>query len=223
MNTQDKETGLGSGIRPVPQYFWGQTGWQIAVQPVGLYELVQMQSKALRKLLKQNCEMEKLIHRIDACGRVSDNVSTRATSSTDDNYSLKVALDEKLPCPLLKERGFPLTGSIKDSDGGVTTQSAGMKLTVQLFAADNPTRALTHNIAGRDYLGKKALRGTLTTSVQSDGRFVFRNIVIAEVSSHYLDDAFTIVVSADQRDVKPLVIRKVVVRARKAKAAYLPS
>lgn len=57
----------------------------------------------------------------------------------------------------------------------------------------------------------------MTACVQSDGSFRFPNVVINEVSSHYIDDAFCLVASADQLGVKPLVIRKLAVRARKAK------
>ena len=190
---------------------------QLSLFPVypSLEELVLIQRKLMQELAAQSTVISEIIQRIDR------RCEGRSSTEEGGEYRTRLVLEGKLPCPVLKERGFALSGSVRNLDGQVDTESQGLSLGIALYAHDNPSRALTHNIAGAAHLGKKILRGTTTATVQSTGYFTFPNLVVTEVSSHYLDDAFTIVVSAHQCEVKELTIRKLVVRARKAKAAYM--
>lgn len=52
-----------------------------------------------------------------------------------------------------------------------------------------PPLLVTNNIAG-----KKVLRGTIEVEMCEDGLIEFPNVVINEVSSHYANDGFYLVV-----------------------------
>lgn len=139
-------------------------------------------------------------------------------SKAEDSRPLRLVLAEDLSTPILKERGFALRGQVKNAQGDAVPAASGVLLTITIFTQDKPAEALELNIAGKTQAGKKALRGSLTTEVDAHGNFFFPNVVINEVSSHYIDDVFTLVVSDSQGEFRPLVIRRLSVRARKAKA-----
>lgn len=185
-----------------------------------LNQLVVLQTQVLQEVLTQSQQMAQLICRIESCSAGSTRCSSQASSSdsTEAYYSFKLVLEGDLATQVLKERGFVVKGTIRDGENRPAVQSAGMGLRLALYTQDDQRHALIHNIAGRLHVGKKVMRGSVTACVQADASFTFQNVVINEVSSHYIDDAFSLVVSADQFNVKPLVIRKLVVRARKAKA-----
>lgn len=194
----------------------------LPIQPLlvpSLNQLVVLQNQVLQQILSQSKQMAQLISRIDSCSAGSTRCSSQASSSdSTEAYTLKLALEGDIATQVLKERGFVLKGTVRDSENRLAVQSVGMVLRLELYTQDDQTHALVHNIAGRLYTGKKIMRGSVTACVQADACFAFPNVVINEVSSHYIDDAFSLVISADQFNVKPLVIRKIVVRARKAKA-----
>ena len=184
-----------------------------------LNQLVVLQNQVLQQVLTQSQQMAQLISRIDSCSAGSTRCSSQASSSdSTEAYSFKLVLEGDIAAQVLKERGFAIKGTVRDGENRLAVQCDGMKLRLELYTQDDKTHALIHNIAGRLHIGKKVMRGSVTACVQADASFTFPNVVINEVSSHYIDDAFSLVVSADQFNVKPLVIRKLVVRARKAKA-----
>jgi len=222
MNTQVRT--LQESLFPSTPHCVRYPSTQYTGSATALNQLVLLQNQVLQQVVAQSHEIAHLISRIEGCfqdrTRCSSQTSTASSAarSLPETYTLKLVLDGEVASPVLKERGFSLTGSVQDTENQLAVQAAGLQLTLSLYSQDNPTRALTLNIAGQFQPGKKVLRGTVTASVQSDGSFRFPNVVINEVSSHYLDDAFSLVASADQLGVKPLVIRKLAVRARKAKA-----
>ena len=130
---------------------------------------------------------------------------------TDRNFPYTIELESKLNLPLFKERGFRIVVSIKDENGKLIVLKPHTRFRVALFTMDDPPKMITFNIGG-----KKILRGTLEAELNSSGCASFSNIVINEVSSHYKNDGFNLVVyGLGLTDVKPLVITHLAVRARK--------
>lgn len=190
-----------------------------AATSLSLNYLLLLQNQALQQVAEQNVQIASLISRISRAKARVKSEASESESKTEDPRSLRLVLSEDLHTPILKERGFALTGVIKDTDGRIVPEAAGVRLIIALFTQDKPAKALELNIAGITYTGKKALRGTLTAEVDTTGSFCFPNVVINEVSSHYIDDVFTLVVSDLHDEMRPLVIRRLSVRARKAKCS----
>ena len=130
---------------------------------------------------------------------------------SDRKFTFNLVLESKLNLPLFKERGFKLVVSIKDENDELVLLKPYPRFRVALFTMDDPPKMLTVNIGG-----KKILRGTLENELNSSGYANFSNIVINEVSSHYKNDGFNLVIyGLGLTDVKPLVLPHLAVRARK--------
>lgn len=189
-----------------------------AATSLSLNYLVLLQNQALQQVVEQNRQIASLICRISRAKVRTQPEASECDSKAEDPRPLRLVLVEDLSTPILKERGFALRGSVKNAQGETVLEAAGVRLTIAIFTQDKPAEALELNIAGNTQAGKKALRGSLTTEVDATGNFFFPNVVINEVSSHYIDDVFTLVVSDLHEEIRPLVIRRLSVRARKAKA-----
>ena len=189
-----------------------------AATSLSLNYLVLLQNQALQQVVEQNRQIASLISRISRAKVRVQPEANDSDSKAEDSRPLRLVLAEDLSTPILKERGFALRGQVKNAQGDAVPAASGVLLTITIFTQDKPAEALELNIAGKTQAGKKALRGSLTTEVDAHGNFFFPNVVINEVSSHYIDDVFTLVVSDSQGEFRPLVIRRLSVRARKAKA-----
>lgn len=120
-----------------------------------LNQLVLLQNQVLQQVATQSHEIAHLIRRIESCvqgsGRCSSQASTASSEgkTVSETYTLKLVLDGELATPVLKERGFSLTGAVRDTEDQVAVQAAGMQITLALYSQDNLSRALTLNIAGQ--------------------------------------------------------------------------
>lgn len=115
-----------------------------------------------------------------------------------------------MPETLFKERGFAFSVEVHDSDGELVVLPGNNQFCVALFTVDEAPKLLRLNI-----VGKKILRGTICAQMAGDGTVAFTNVVVNEVSSHYFKEAFHLIVySLAARDVKPLVLENLKVRAR---------
>lgn len=184
-----------------------------AAPTVPINYLVQLQNQVLQQVAEQTMQIAGLIRRISGVKKQRKTENKGSESREEDCRPLKLVLTSDLCTPILKERGFRLAGAVKDTEGCVAPHMEGTSLSLSLFTEDQPTKALELNIAG-----KKALRGTVSAKVDSSGHFLFPNVVINEVSSHYIDDVFTLVVHDVKDSLQPMVLRRLSVRARKAKA-----
>lgn len=114
------------------------------------------------------------------------------------------------PAQVFKEKGFSLTLRIMTAPG-VPCTVAGLHFRIQLYSEDQPPVKVSLNISG-----KKVLRGSIDAYSDAEGLVKFPNIVINEVSSHYLNNCFTLVVSqSGEQSVKPFSMPGLVVKARK--------
>lgn len=125
------------------------------------------------------------------------------------NYRAKLVVVGDGVGQVFKERGFSLMLQILGNDG-CPRRTAGQRFKVCLYSQDNPPKRILQNIAG-----KKILRGTIEAESDSEGVVKFNNIVVNEVSSHYMNDAFYLVAVPASPDIKPYTLESFSVRARK--------
>lgn len=124
-------------------------------------------------------------------------------------YSLEN--QQELPETVFKERGFSLTLILKNKFGGPVFLHSHRRYKAYLFTQEKHPRCLKLNIAG-----KKILRGTTETETKEGGVVHFDSLVINEVSSHYTNGCFNLVIAnISSISVRPIVINNLVVRARK--------
>lgn len=132
-------------------------------------------------------------------------------ASADNEFSHFIQLKEPLPPIIYKEKGFEIRVFIADKYDRPVQISNSLKFKVLLFSSENPPKLLKLNISG-----KKIIRGTTESVMFCDGQVYFSNIVINEVTSHYANDSFYLVIMTfNSKTIKPLVISNVTVKARK--------
>ncbi|OMJ88409.1 hypothetical protein SteCoe_9628 [Stentor coeruleus] len=127
-----------------------------------------------------------------------------------NSYKNRIVLTSSELTEIYKEKGFSLTIQVVDEDNNKVIIQDMFK--IKLYTNDNPPKLLKLNIAS-----KKILRGTLEGLMDQNGYVVFANIVINEVSSHYVKESFIMAIECDMPDVKPLIIENLYVRARNSK------
>lgn len=133
--------------------------------------------------------------------------SKKSVFFSQDTYDLKLVITGQVPNMVLKEKGFSLSVEVKDN----TDQSvfSDQIFKVRLYTNEEVPKPLKLNIAS-----KKIIRGTLEAKMSSSNSVTFDNIVINEVSSHYINESFILLISSESDDIKPLVIENLCVRAR---------
>lgn len=142
-----------------------------------------------------------------------DGVFHLLASGKDFQYSLQ--LESLLTPNIYKERGFELVVSVRDKNGQQMTMLENHRFKVMVFTMDNPPKPLKLNISG-----KKILRGTTESNMRLDGLINFSNIVINEVTSHYVNDSFYLTVACvNSTEIKPLAVSNICVKARKPSKA----
>lgn len=187
------------------QRVWGAVGTS------GLAGLLATQASVLGEVVKQGEIIAALLQRV---GRVVSS-QLPETHSQPQDYQFALVLDSPPKLPVMRESSFLISGCVTTPDGQLSSHLSGSNLSLSLYTVDSPPRLLTVNIVGPLHIGKSILRGSLQATVGTDGRFLFPKVVINEVSSHYLEDEFTLLVSAEQACVKPGAYRHLNVKARK--------
>lgn len=186
--------GLGEGVAPAVY--------------MGMHQLNQM----LVTLVGQNATMQEYLERLALRTRetLKGPKCFDPTQVDTTVYKLQLSPAADLPQQVFRERGFSLTFQLTASDGTPRTVPR-LRFKLSLYTQETPPRRLHRNIAG-----KKVLRGSLEAESSSTGLVSFKNIVINEVSSHYLGDGFYLaVLSGSQVAVRPFVLRDFSVKARK--------
>ena len=126
---------------------------------------------------------------------------------------MKISLISAFPDALYKERGFEIEIVILDQNNSQVQMPNGVIFIVSLFTVEDPPMLIKTNISG-----KKILRGTIELETKNKGRILFNNVVINEVSSHYPNEKFCLVISCQTSgQIKPLVFNNLSVKARKYK------
>ncbi|OMJ85979.1 hypothetical protein SteCoe_12614 [Stentor coeruleus] len=125
------------------------------------------------------------------------------------NHSFSLQLASDIPHPAYKERVFSLILNIVDLNGVKVHLQQNYVFKIMLYTADNPPKLLMINTSG-----VKIIRGT--TEIEGNSIVIFKKIVVNEVSSHFRNGSFFLVVMAKDIDfIKPFVFPEFVVKARK--------
>lgn len=168
--------------------------------------------QVLSGIVRQGTEVQKHLDTIAA------NISTYRKSSVGElefrvpderSYRARLGVIGETIEQAYKERGFSLTLQILGSDG-MPRRTSGIRCKICLYSQETPPKRVMQNIAG-----KKILRGTVEADSDSEGVVNFGNIVVNEVTSHYINDAFYLVVMPASPDIQPFTINSFSVRARK--------
>lgn len=148
--------------------------------------------------------------------RIDDSITVqdlmKALCGGNQRFDFQLVMKSQLPTPAFKDRAFAVTVAIEMSTAGVCADPPPHTLEAKLFlfTCENPPKLLRTTT-----LGEKIIKGD--TEVQNEGcEFVFRKVVIKEVTSHFPNGCFFLVVAVVNRpDVKPIIVEKFVVKARK--------
>lgn len=181
--------------------------------------VIDSQNAVLLELLQHSQEMQVLMDSLETDTQALRTHKQDVPAPLDlshmtssSSWTSELLLVSELPSPIFKEKGFSLT--LRMSSFAFTEKCL---FTLGLYSQEDPPKPVTKNIVGEGYVGKKALRGTLQAKPDSMGLVVFPNVVVNEVSSHYVNDGFFLVVADPLRpEIRPLLLKEVTVRARKS-------
>jgi hypothetical protein len=127
----------------------------------------------------------------------------------NSQHDFSLQLVSELPSPAFKERAFSLLLQIVDNQGQKVTLPSSTGFTLMLFTTESPPKLMKTNTSG-----DKIMRGT--TDTDGNSTVFFRKIVIKEVTSHFRNGCFFLVVAAkNSSNIKPLIISNFVIKARK--------
>ncbi|CAG9319930.1 unnamed protein product [Blepharisma stoltei] len=125
------------------------------------------------------------------------------------NFKYKIALINEIPNPIYKERSFKILAKIVDFNGNLVTLSQQVHFKIMLFTTEDPPKNLKVNVSGQ-----KIMRGTTETS--SDSIISFSKVVFKEVTSHFKNGCFYLVILPTEcKEIEPLIIENVAIKARK--------
>jgi len=199
----------------------------------------------LKQIVKKNCsgksndnfEKPLLIQQA-----LVDN--NRETSSTEGliqflyggpkDFPYQLNFKNELPLPLYRERNFKFTVMLTDKEGNVVKNANRIPLTLAIYTSENPPKFIDVNTAGN-----KVLKGMIDRDLV-DGVARFDKIQINEVTSHFRNGWIFFVVypkasnvvlnnfaagkggiAINHQNVKPLVMEKIVVKAKRSKEKEL--
>ncbi|OMJ85834.1 hypothetical protein SteCoe_12745 [Stentor coeruleus] len=212
-------------MKELPSMQFYQPGMSSSNEPqLNIFQLLVYQSQ----MIKNSLEMTKLVlEKISE--KLSENVPKGINSAippTDDpisaisirkylypsisSFPYKLILSSPLPSPAYKERAFSLYATIVSSDNNSPVHlPCDMNFKLLVFSAESPVEPLITNTSG-----DKIMRGTL--DAEGDSAVVFKKIIIKEVTSHFRNGVFFLVVLAQDTDkIQPLIIDDLVIKARK--------
>jgi hypothetical protein len=178
-----------------------------------LLESIIMMLTSRSSVLSSLCTLSKTIiekvNSIEQFKKHSDvnNQPPAVSLLKEKTYQYKLQALGPIPSVVSKEKGFPLTLEVYDENYQKVYCEGLFK--IKLFTNETPPKPLKLNISSR-----KIIRGTLESCMNSSGVICFENIVINEVSSHYINESFIMVISSELNQIKPLIINNLYVRAR---------
>jgi len=146
------------------------------------------------------------------------------------NFQYQLVFKSELPLPLYRERNFKFTVLLTDKDGNLVKNCNRIPLSLAIYTSENPPKFVDVNTSGN-----KILKGIIDKDMV-DGAVTFDKIQIKEVTSHFRNGwVFFVVypktagtvfnratpvgnaVLVDHNQVRPLVLERVVVKAKKLK------
>jgi len=167
------------------------------------------------------------------------NLNSNETATTDNllnmlygknqNFNYQLIIKSNLSLPLYRERNFKFTLLLTDQDGNQINNTNRIPLTIAIYSSESMPKFIDANTSGN-----KILKGFIEKDL-INGSVTFEKIQIKEVTSHFRNGWIFFVVypkfasnnssvmnSAkgnfiNSQQIKPFVLEKVVVKAKKAK------
>lgn len=143
------------------------------------------------------------------------------------DFKYKFVLNSHLEFPLYRERNFSFSVSLVDMEDKPIANSNRIPLSIAIYTSENPPKYVDANTSGN-----KIMKGFVEKDLNS-GMAVFEKIQIKEVTSHFRNGWVFLVVYpkmpsfatniqpipgqniVDYNQIKPLVIDRVIVKAKK--------
>lgn len=223
-----------SAFRSLPSHSqsFAFSGQPMQLSDMQLFELLRQQIELVKMIAQQNSQyiatLASIADRLEKSDQQeSDSESSLSRAGTmepvhdgcpsqedlllalseQNHYDHELKLRGEVANPAYKDRAFGL-------DLELTTEPPeGCEFKVLLFTTENPPKLIEKNTGG-----DKVMKGYTDCEVQGC-RVLFPKLVVKEVTSHYRNGCvFLVVVCSSGLSVKPLVIEKFVVKARKITA-----
>lgn len=156
----------------------------------------------------------------------------RQLYGADTTFPYQLILRQDLQLPLTRERNFKLDLLLTDNEGNQIKNSNRIPVKIAIYTSESQPQLTEFNTQGN-----KLLKGVVSTEIV-DGRAVFDKVQIREVTSRFRNGWVYLVVypvvkesnlnglfpSSDNiyvesKQIKPLVIEKLVVKAKRVKDA----
>ena len=191
-----------------------------------LFSMVNQQNEIIRTLAEQTVsalkKVELLSKSLDSSSSISEfksSVYIEETATSDhilnflcgpkSSHLYTLRLVSQLPSPAYKERAFSLMFEIVDRNGTKVEISVPVNFKLMIFNTENPPKVLKVNTSG-----DKIIRGTV--EVETNGVVLFKKVVIKEVTSHFRNGCFFLVVMPkNSQEIRPFIIENFIVKARK--------
>jgi hypothetical protein len=187
-----------------------------------LFRIITQQNEMIRKIAEQTSLSIEKITRIEQSLETSQSITTyNSEDSTTSSKLMSIlcganplhthglSLLSDVPNPAYKERAFSLLLQIVDENGNKAVLTESVKFSLMLFSTESPPKVMKVNTTG-----DQIMRGTI--EVEANSAVFFRKIVLKEVSSHFRNGHFFLVVSPKgNKYIKPLIVENFVVKARK--------
>lgn len=197
---------------------------QAICQQAEMISLLSNQNQATNDRLVHICDHLKNLNSVNITSSLIVPCEESTTSSDllrmitgpSLKFDFKIELLSKIPCPIFKERSFSIIARIVDLHGNPVTLPSEIRFKIMIFTTESPSKLLLKNTSG-----EKIMRGTF--EVETNGLISFNNLVIKEVTSHFRNGCFFLVVAPIQAKlIEPLIIENVVVKARKVNNEEAP-
>lgn len=194
-----------------------------------LFRIMAQQNEAMKLVTDQ---MKSILEKVSSFSRApsqsitknpvfGDEISTlnqlqKFLYGENSQHMFSLELLSEAPSPAYKERSFSLLIQIVDINGNKATMIENLDFVLQLYSMENPPKLVKVNTSGDIIIKGNA-------EVQSNSTVVFTKIAIKEVSSHFRNGVFFLVVAPKNcRYIKPLIIENLIVKARKMNKESLP-
>ena len=197
---------------------------------ISLFRMINQQNDLIRKISEDTRLTADKINKLSESFGMKTTPQAEVASDdvTNSEKLLKILCGEEsshefflqvmsdLPEPAYKERAFSVLLHIVNAKGEKVTLPSSVAFTIMIFTTESPPKALKVNTSG-----DKIMRGT----IESEGcsTVFFRKVVIKEVTSHFRNGCFFLVIAPkNAANIKPLVIPNFVIKARKLNAEGTP-
>jgi hypothetical protein len=169
-----------------------------------------------RRIVEKFVNMTKLLadsekrlkrSRLQASAEESSRFVEREICGTTTYANALLLVDANLPT-VFKHKPVTLRFAITDMEGVPVLLPTATTFNLELWLSANPTMRLE-----KSHKGQPLLSGC--TQVSSYGEMEFRKFYISEVSSHYTNNNFILVIRPLDLTVRPFILRDFVVKARK--------